>query len=38
MTTRLSGLYNAVRPDTGAKWQVLATMVFFNPNRAVFDF
>jgi hypothetical protein len=38
MTTRVSGFYNVVRPDTGAKWQVVATLVFFNPNPAVFDF
>jgi hypothetical protein len=38
MTARCSGFYNAVRPDNGAKWQLVATLVFFNPNRAVFDF
>ena len=38
MTSRVSGFYNAVRPDNGASWQLVATLVFFNPNRAVFDF
>lgn len=36
LTTRCSGLYNALRTDQGAKWQVVATLVFFNPNPLVF--
>ena len=38
ITTRLSGLYNAVRPSTSPSWEILATLVFWNPNPAVFDF
>jgi hypothetical protein len=37
ITTRVSGFYNAVRTDRGAKWQLLATLVFWKPNPAVFD-
>jgi hypothetical protein len=37
ITTRLSGLYNAVRTDRGPKWQLLFTLVFWKPNPAVFD-
>lgn len=37
ITTRLSGFYNAVRTDTGATWQLVATLVFWKPNPAVFD-
>ncbi len=36
ITTRLSGLYNAVRTDRDPKWQILATLVFWKPNPAVF--
>ena len=39
MTSRCSGFYNAVRPDNGASWQLVATFgASLNPNRAVFDF
>ena len=37
ITTRLSGLYNAVRTDRDPKWQLLFTLVFWNPNPAAFD-
>jgi hypothetical protein len=37
ITTRLSGLYNAVRPSTAQSWELLATLVFWKPNPAVFD-
>lgn len=37
ITTRLSGLYNAVRPSTAPSWELLATIVFWKPNPAVFD-
>ena len=37
ITTRLSGLYNAVRTDRDPKWQLLFTLVFWKPNPAVFD-
>lgn len=37
ITTRLSGLYNAVRTDRDSKWQLLFTLVFWNPNPAAFD-
>jgi hypothetical protein len=37
ITTRLSGLYNAVRPSTSPSWEILATLVFWKPNPAVFD-
>lgn len=36
LTTRYSGFYNALRTDQGAKWQLVATMVFWKPNPAVF--
>jgi hypothetical protein len=36
MTTRWSGLYNALRTDQGAKWQLVATLVFWKPNPVVF--
>lgn len=37
ITTRLSGLYNAVRPSNSPTWEILATLVFWKPNPAVFD-
>ncbi len=37
LTTRYSGFYNAVQTDRGAKWQLLATLVFWKPNPAVFN-
>jgi hypothetical protein len=37
LTTRLSGLYNVVRPDLAPKWQLLFTLVFWKPNPVVFD-
>lgn len=37
ITTRLSGSYNAVRTNNGAKWQLIATLVFWKPNPAVFN-
>lgn len=37
ITTRLSGFYNAVRPTLAPSWEILATLVFWNPNPAVFD-
>ncbi len=37
ITTRLSGLYNAVRTNTNGNWQLIATLVFWKPNPAVFD-
>ena len=37
LTTRLSGLYNAVRPSRAPTWEILATLVFWKPNPAVFD-
>ncbi len=37
ITTRVSGLYNAVRPSTSPSWEILATLVFWKPNPAVFD-
>ncbi len=37
ITTRLSGLYNAVRTDRDGNWQLIATLVFWKPNPAVFD-
>jgi len=37
ITTRLSGLYNAVRTNRDPKWQLLFTLVFWKPNPAVFD-
>ena len=37
LTTRISGLYNAVRTDTDGNWQLIATLVFWKPNPAVFD-
>lgn len=37
ITTRLSGLYNAVRTNRDPKWQLLFTLVFWNPNPAAFD-
>jgi len=37
ITTRLSGLYNAVRTNSDPKWQLLFTLVFWKPNPAVFD-
>lgn len=36
LTTRYSGFYNALRTDQGAKWQLVATLVFWKPNPAVF--
>jgi len=36
LTTRYSGFYNALRTDQGAKWQLVATVVFWKPNPAVF--
>jgi len=37
ITTRLSGLYNAVRTNRDPKGQLLFTLVFWKPNPAVFD-
>lgn len=37
ITTRISGLYNAVRTNTDGNWQLIATLVFWKPNPAVFD-
>ena len=37
ITTRISGLYNAVRTDADGNWQLIATLVFWRPNPAVFD-
>lgn len=37
LTTRISGFYNAVRTDTDGTWQLIATLVFWKPNPAVFD-
>ena len=37
ITTRLSGLYNAVRTNRDPTWQLLFTLVFWKPNPAVFD-
>jgi hypothetical protein len=37
ITTRFSGLYNAVRTDRDAKWQLLFTLVFWKPNPMVFN-
>ena len=37
ITTRLSGLYNAVRPSSAPSWELLATLVFWQPNPAVFN-
>lgn len=37
ITTRISGLYNAVRTDSDGTWQLIATVVFWKPNPAVFD-
>jgi hypothetical protein len=36
LTTRYSGFYNALRTDQGAKWQLVATLVFWKPNPLVF--
>lgn len=38
ITTRISGLYNAVQTSTDGDWQLIATLVFWKPNPAVFDF
>ncbi len=37
LTTRISGLYNAKRTNTDGTWQLIATLVFWKPNPAVFD-
>lgn len=37
LTTRISGLYNAKRTNTDGNWQLIATIVFWKPNPAVFD-
>ena len=37
ITTRISGLYNAVRTDRDGTWQLIGTLVFWKPNPAVFD-
>lgn len=37
ITTRLSGLYNAVRTNRDPKWQLLFTLVFWKPNPVAFD-
>jgi len=37
ITTRLSGLYNAVRTNRDPKGQLLFTLVFWKPNPAVFN-
>jgi hypothetical protein len=37
ITTRISGLYNAVQTDTDGDWQLIATLVFWKPNPAVFN-
>ena len=37
ITTRISGLYNAVRTNRDPKGQLLFTLVFWKPNPAVFD-
>jgi hypothetical protein len=37
ITTRISGLYNAVRTDRDPKWQLLFTLVFWKPNPMVFN-
>ena len=37
ITTRLSGLYNAVRTNRDPKGQLLFTLVFWKPNPLVFD-
>ena len=37
LTTRYSAFYNALRTDQGAKWQLVATLVFWKPNPLVFD-
>jgi hypothetical protein len=37
ITTRISGLYNAKRTSTDGTWQLIATLVFWKPNPAVFD-
>jgi hypothetical protein len=37
ITTRLSGLYNAVRTNSAPKGQLLFTLVFWKPNPAAFD-
>jgi hypothetical protein len=37
LTTRLSGLYNAVRTNRDPKGQLLFTLVFWKPNPAAFD-
>lgn len=36
LTTRISGLYNAKRTNTDGTWQLIATLVFWKPNPAVF--
>lgn len=37
ITTRVSGLYNAVRTNRDPTWQLFATLVFWKPNPAIFD-